>query len=113
MRKGLNLNFITANISVSETRQAQLNGRDYLAAPVVMAVEGVMNELLYPAEELGKFTEAWNGRPVTLFHPKNKEGIRGAKFKVVTPEDGLEFLEGLQYEFKSPYLRASEVREEK
>ena len=78
MRKGLNLNFVVANLSMSDIRQAQLNGKNYLVAPVVMAVEGVMNDLLYPAEELGMYVEAWNGRPVTLFHPRNDDGYISA-----------------------------------
>jgi len=97
VRKGLNLNFITANISISETRQAQLNGRDYLVAPVVMAVEGVMNELLYPAEELGKFVEAWNGRPVTLFHPRNDDGYISANSPEVAESAHLGLLYSTQF----------------
>lgn len=69
-----NLNQITANIDLTQVREEQLNGRTHLVAPVVMAVEGVMNGYLYPADELVKFTQAWNGRPVTLFHPKDEAG---------------------------------------
>jgi len=119
VRKGLNLNFITANISLSETRQAQLDGRDYLVAPVVMAVEGVMKELLYPADELGKFVEAWNGRPVTLFHPKNDDGFISANSPEVAASVHLGRLyhtrfeeNALKSEIWTDIAKAKEVRPE-
>lgn len=65
---------LVANIDTTQVRSETLNGRNYKVAPVVMIVEGVLNDWLYPAEEISKFVEAWNGRPVTLFHPKNGEG---------------------------------------
>jgi len=69
-----NMNQLVANLSMDEVRDESFHGRSYKVAPVVMAKEGVMNDLLYPADELGKFVEAWNGRPVTLFHPKSDDG---------------------------------------
>jgi hypothetical protein len=49
-------------------------GRVHLVVPVVMMVEGVHSgshgPLLHTMEELGKFTEAWNGIPVTIDHPE-------------------------------------------
>lgn len=65
---------LTANVDLTQIKEVEVNGRKHLSAPVIMAVEGVMNELLYPAEELSKYVQAWNGRPVTLFHPRNTEG---------------------------------------
>ena len=54
----------------TETR----NKKTYLVAPVVMMVEGVHcgshGCLLHSIEELGKFPDAWNGRPVVIFHPE-------------------------------------------
>jgi hypothetical protein len=51
----------------------QLEGRDHLVVPVVMAVEGVLNgsngALFYPADELEKSVHLWNGRPVVVYHP--------------------------------------------
>jgi hypothetical protein len=51
----------------------KLEGRDHYIAPVIMAVEGVLNgsngPLYYPADELEKSAHLWNGRPVVVYHP--------------------------------------------
>ena len=56
----------------------QHEGVTHLKVPVVMMVEGVHNgshgPLLYTAEELSKFPEAWDGRPVVIDHPE-VEGV--------------------------------------
>lgn len=56
-----------------------IDDNEYLVAPVVALVEGVHHgsggEVFYPAEEIGKFIAAWNGRPVTLGHPKISDSI--------------------------------------
>lgn len=53
-------------------------GRKHIVVPVVMMVEGVHNgsvgPLLHLAEDLGRFPETWNGRPVTIPHPVDEEG---------------------------------------
>ena len=51
-----------------------LNGREYAVAPVVAMVAGVRNGELLPADELGKFVTAWEGRPVPLHHPEDADG---------------------------------------
>lgn len=53
----------------SLVRRETLEGREYLVAPTVLMTEGVHNETLYSNDELSKFPEAWNGRPLVLFHP--------------------------------------------
>ena len=55
-------------------RDGELDGRSYKVAPVVLIVEGVHNELFYPATELAKFPEAWNAKPVPVYHPTDLEG---------------------------------------
>ncbi|MBW1936870.1 MAG: hypothetical protein JRI84_15235, partial [Deltaproteobacteria bacterium] len=57
-----------------KARQEIWMDRPHLAVPVVMLVEGVHNRILYPAEELATFPEAWNGIPVSLNHPKDPHG---------------------------------------
>lgn len=67
---------IQANESYA-LRKEEKNGKTFLVAPVVMMVEGVHcgshGCLFHPIEELGKFPEAWNGRPVVVYHPE-KDG---------------------------------------
>lgn len=46
-----------------------LEGVDYLVVPTILIVEGVHNNVYYPASELEKFPDSWNGRPVVINHP--------------------------------------------
>ncbi len=54
-------------------RYETFEGRRHLVAPVVMIVEGVLNNALLLAEELEKSAAAWNGRPVPVLHPTEAE----------------------------------------
>lgn len=64
--------FVThaSTITGAALRYATLDGRTYLIAPVVALVAGVVNGLLVEADELRKFAEAWNGRPLPIRHPQ-------------------------------------------
>jgi hypothetical protein len=46
-----------------------LEGTKYIVAPAIFMTEGVHNNVYYSSEELGKFPESWNGRPVVVYHP--------------------------------------------
>jgi hypothetical protein len=50
-------------------RRELFEGRMHTVIPAVIAVAGVLNGNLLTAQELGKFPEAWNGRPVPILHP--------------------------------------------
>lgn len=67
--------YIVANYQL---RTESYMGRKHLIAPVVLMVEGVHSgskgPTLYTAQELMKFPEAWNGRPVPVFHPQGDYG---------------------------------------
>ena len=41
-------------------RKDTFEDKEYLVIPVVLMAEGVHNKVLYTAEELSKFAEAWN-----------------------------------------------------
>ena len=70
------LSFLTVSIQANELRTAVLDEREYLVAPSVPIVEGVLNRIFYPAEEIGAFVEAWNGIPLPIGHPmRNGEYI--------------------------------------
>jgi len=68
----MELTFVN-NFYGKHSRVAHENGEQYLVCPVVMLVEGVHNgsngSLFYPAAELAKKPSAWNGVPVTVYHP--------------------------------------------
>lgn len=63
---------IQANAS-GPARRVTHGGRQYLVAPFTGIVQNVLNGELVPLEELAKFPESWNGRPVVLGHPQ-KDG---------------------------------------
>lgn len=53
----------------NDTRTEQMDGRTWLVAPAVIIVEGVLNGLYVPADEIAISTQSWNGRPVPVHHP--------------------------------------------
>jgi hypothetical protein len=57
-------------------REETYQGAKYLVVPVTMMVEGVhngsMGPLFHSIAELGKFPQAWNGRPVVIDHPEEE-----------------------------------------
>jgi hypothetical protein len=55
-------------------REEMLDGHAHLVVPTVLICEGVHNNLYYPPDELATFTDAWNGRPVVIFHPEDAQG---------------------------------------
>lgn len=67
-----NMQFLTNAVQTAKTRRIEHGGREWLVVPVVMVAESeqVMNGELVTVDEIVKFPEAWNGRPVTLGHPK-------------------------------------------
>ncbi len=75
MRKRMKASFqsFTTNL-VGMVRNETLEGREYLAVPMVMMVEGVIHgsegPLFYPAEELEKIPQVWNLKPVIIYHPQ-------------------------------------------
>jgi len=50
-------------------RYEKSDGRDYLVAPVVALVEGVVNGEFVSAEELSRYVDSWNGIPLPIGHP--------------------------------------------
>lgn len=68
----------------AETRQ--LNGVNHLVVPTVMMVEGVHNgshgPLFQSIEELGRFPNAWDGRPIVIDHPE----VEGHYISANSPE---------------------------
>lgn len=62
------------NRTTSKAERRQHAGREYLVAPTVAIVEGVMNGLLYTKDEMTRYMEVWNGKPLSLAHPKDQAG---------------------------------------
>jgi hypothetical protein len=97
---------LTVNIDTAQLKSKKMDGKQYLVGPIVMATEGVMNGLLYTADELKKSVPRWNGRPVTNGHPKDAEG----KFITANTPETLEanqigFLFHVNWDAKASKLR--------
>lgn len=60
--------------AVPVKRITHSDGREYLIAPDVAIVEGVMNGLLYTEDEMTAYIDAWNGRPLVIAHPQDLDG---------------------------------------
>lgn len=64
---------LVANLS-GPIRRATLHGRPHLVAPVVMMRAGVLQgskgSLYYPADEIDRSPEVWNGIPIVVRHPE-------------------------------------------
>lgn len=63
-----------------KTSITTIEGRKYLLAPVIILTEGVHVDAnnraaYYPREELKKNPQRWDGRPVTVFHPKMQNNV--------------------------------------
>ena len=55
-------------------RRERDGGREYLVFPIVALRSGVLNGEYVPQEEIDRYVEAWNGRPIPIRHPKNEAG---------------------------------------
>src|SRR5262245_6236071 len=66
---------LTYNVAVygGKVQEITQHGRAYLVAHATMIVPGVLNgskgALYYPPEECNNSVAAWNGMPLTLYHP--------------------------------------------
>lgn len=63
----------------------------HTVVPAVLIVEGVLNGAFVSREEIGKFAEAWNGRPVPILHPM----VEGQPVSASSSPDILERTAGL------------------
>lgn len=65
---------VLADLQTNASRRIQFDGRDHIAAPVVILVEGVHQgsggALFYPASVLETSAQFWNGMPVPVHHPE-------------------------------------------
>jgi len=83
-----NIQNIATNLS-GKVRHDQMEGREFLVAPMVMIVEGVLNgsegPLLYPEEEMNKFPGVWDHKPVVVYHPViNGRGVSACDPVILT-----------------------------
>lgn len=73
---------ILLNALAGNYRKETVNGREFIVAPLVSIVPGVLNgskgALFYPEDEIARDPQAWNGMPLVKGHPtKNGQHISG------------------------------------
>lgn len=73
---------ILLNALAGNYRRETVNGREFIVAPLVSIVPGVLNgskgALFYPEDEIARDPQAWNGMPLVKGHPtKNGQHISG------------------------------------
>ncbi len=82
---------------VENVRQETLDGREYVVAPVVLLTEGVhcgsAGCLYYPAVELERSAERWNGVELPVYHPEGET----ARTPQVIAQQSVGRLFGVQY----------------
>jgi hypothetical protein len=91
MSQNKKLEYITCNLNSKVVREAELEGRSYLVAPVAMMTEGVhegsQGALLYTADDLDRFAPAWNNKPIVVDHPtRNGKGVSACDPVVLNKE---------------------------
>jgi len=68
---------LVANLA-GKTRRESMGGREYLVAPLTLIVPGVLNgskgPLYYPLETFKKRAGVWNGIPIVVNHPTDRNG---------------------------------------
>ena len=73
-KSNMHINSMITNI---QSRSEQFMGRDHVIVPVIMVVEGVHDgsagPMFYPSEEIKATAGQWDGKPVTVRHPKDKD----------------------------------------
>lgn len=81
------MEILSANLS-GKFRREELHGRKYVVAPMTLLVPGVLNgsmgPLYYPAEEVSRNPDDWNGMPIVVEHPtENGKPVSGRKPSVI------------------------------
>lgn len=61
---------LATNATAGTVKEVTRKGKRYLVAPTVALKAGVLNGEFVPADEVAKYANAWNGRPVPIGHPK-------------------------------------------
>ena len=90
----MNLFVVSHSIQTNAADRRTLDGREYLVVPGVAIVEGVLNGYMVQRDEIGIYTEAWNGRPFTLRHPEQDGQYISANSPQVIEQIGIGHLFG-------------------
>lgn len=70
----MSLHFQRSHLQVNELQRRSFDGKEYAVAPTTIIVAGVLNRGLVTPDELNAFVQRWNGRPIPVRHPQDKEG---------------------------------------
>jgi hypothetical protein len=88
----------TGTADTDAIRTETFRGREYTVVPVVGLVEGIIQGLnaaepeFAPADEFAKFPMGWNGRPITMNHPRRDGSLVSANDTDMLEEYSFGFL---------------------
>jgi hypothetical protein len=89
-----------AEIQANALRREMFDGKKHIVAPVVLLVEGVHKgsggAVFYPAREIEKSAQRWNGMPLPVIHPKRGDDFVSARTPEVIAERGVGWLFNVQ-----------------
>jgi len=88
----------TNNLKASLLKTVMFEGQRHIVMPVVLIKQGVLNGIFYSSEELRKFPEAWNGRPVPILHPKKDDEPISANSPKVLEQQNVGILFNVSFE---------------
>jgi hypothetical protein len=92
------IRLLAGTTDVDSIRSETFRGRSFTVVPVVALVEGVIQGLnatepeYAPADEFAKFPAGWNGRPITMNHPRSDGELCSANSPDVLEEFAFGFL---------------------
>jgi len=94
-----------ANFGALKAQRVRRNGKDWLVAPIVSIVPGILpgsqGRLLYPESEVKDSTPEWDGIPITQYHPTTENGDpASAQDPGVLQRQGIGYLAKSQYNGK-------------
>ncbi len=70
---------VTQRTRVNSARTEIRDGREWLVAPLVALVPGVLNQELVLDDEISRYTPAWDDSPVTVYHPHDGQTYVSAR----------------------------------
>jgi len=96
------MKFKSLKTNLSNKARVEMDGDTrFIVAPCVLIVEGVVNNVMYPASELAKFPEAWNNRPLPLSHPEMDGKFISANSRAVIDDWSVGSLFNVKFEAAS------------
>lgn len=90
--------FLASSTAPESIRREMMGGREHLVVPIIALVEGVLQCAVCPdpelvmASEFSNNLDSWNGRPITMGHPKRNGQYVSAGSPDIFEKEGMGFM---------------------